>query len=177
MKLETYTLVNPAVHGSFNKFTKSDDDLKAAKVIYARLAENFMNSCPVFFFSLRGGDKKYYHYRVTEMKTGNKVDYSISLAELRDEKAGLQIIKDMEKTVSEQAPIHGGAKGDDDAFDDDDDDDDFTRDGYGSKKIVYLSYYPYAYYWYGPYYWPSFYPYIYTTLPSWPPGTWGKPKP
>ena len=63
----SYTLVNPFIHGDFKSTVKSKNSVNAAKSFYKNLSEHFNNNIPKFYFTIQkggSGNGKYYHFLV-----------------------------------------------------------------------------------------------------------------
>lgn len=165
----TYTLVNPQVVGSMKTQIKSDNSLKAAKQFYKSLSEHFNNTIPKFHFTIQKGGSgkgKYYHFKVTEEKDGDEVDFTLEPIKLSNENESIERFESRVSSFKKRCDQAGGsgkASSDDKLFNVDDED--TTRIFYSLFPTVYD--YPIGYFWYDPhvynldmYFVPTFYPYI-----------------
>lgn len=164
----TYTLVNPQVIGSMKTQIKADNSLKAAKQFYKSLSEHFNNTIPKFHFTIQKGGSgkgKYYHFKVTEEKDGEEVDFTLEPIQLSNDAEALERFETRVNGFRRRCNQAGGAKAskDDKLFDVDDDE--TSRVFYSLFPTVYD--YPIGYFWYDPYVYnlnmyfvPTFYPYI-----------------
>ena len=76
----SYTLVNPFIHGDFKSTVKSKNSVNAAKSFYKNLSEHFNNNIPKFYFTIQKGGSgkgKYYHFKVAEQRNKNNVSFTI----------------------------------------------------------------------------------------------------
>ena len=76
----SYTLVNPFIHGDFKSTIKSKNSVNAAKSFYKNLSEHFNNNIPKFYFTIQKGGSgtgKYYHFLVKEVKKDDEVKFNI----------------------------------------------------------------------------------------------------
>lgn len=165
----TYTLVNPQILGSMDTKIKADNSLKAAKQFYKSLSEHFNNTIPQFHFTIQKGGSgkgKYYHFKVSEEKNGDEVDFTLEPIRVANESDSIERFENRLGDFKRKCNQVGGAKKadkDDDLFDSDEDE--RVKTMWSLFPTVYD--YPIGYYWYDPfiynldfYYIPTFYSYI-----------------
>jgi len=164
----TYTLVNPQIKGSMKTQIKAENSLKAAKKLYGNLSEHFNNNVPAFYFTIQkggSGNGKYYHFKVSEMRDGSEVDFTLEPIKIQNEKEQMERFENKLKGFKKQykrCEQKGGAK----SMETDSED-------YDEKEMTIVSLlptiydWPIGYFWYDPYvfnldfyYVPTFYPYI-----------------
>lgn len=88
-----YKLVNPYIKGEFESKVQAKNSVEAAKTLYKNLSEHFNNNVPNFYFTIQKGGSgkgKFYHFVVTEKKTGDNVDYSIKEFEIKGEDTAMK---------------------------------------------------------------------------------------
>ena len=159
----SYTLVNPFIHGDFKSTVKSKNSVNAAKSFYKNLSEHFNNNIPKFYFTIQkggSGNGKYYHFLVKETKGANdEVKFKVESYNISNEEANLKVFKNKLvkfKSKFEQAGGKKAKKGskkgskakksiDDDS--DLDSSEDFYRRAQTYKPIVTP---PLYYWWYDP---------------------------
>ena len=159
----SYTLVNPFIHGDFKSTIKSKNSVNAAKSFYKNLSEHFNNNIPKFYFTIQkggSGNGKYYHFLVKESKGANdEVKFKVESHNVSNEEANLKVFKNKLvkfKSKFEQAGGKKAKKGskkgskakksiDDDS--DLDSSEDFYRRAQTYKPIVTP---PLYYWWYDP---------------------------
>ena len=76
----TYCLVNPHIEGNIATTIKSNNSVKAAKVLYKSLSQHFNNNIPKFYFTIQkggSGSGKYYHFVVKEVKENDEVKFNM----------------------------------------------------------------------------------------------------
>lgn len=159
----SYTLVNPFIHGDFKSTIKSKNSVNAAKSFYKNLSEHFNNNIPKFYFTIQkggSGNGKYYHFLVKESKGANdEVKFKVESHNVSNEEANLKVFKSKLvkfKSKFEQAGGKKAKKGskkgskakksiDDDS--DLDSSEDFYRRAQTYKPVVTP---PLYYWWYDP---------------------------
>jgi hypothetical protein len=159
----SYTLVNPFIHGDFKSTIKSKNSVNAAKSFYKNLSEHFNNNIPKFYFTIQkggSGNGKYYHFLVKESKGANdEVKFKVESYNVSNEEANLKVFKNKLvkfKSKFEQAGGKKAKKGskkgskakksiDDDS--DLDSSEDFYRRAQTYKPVVTP---PLYYWWYDP---------------------------
>lgn len=73
-----YTLVNPAISGTFNTNYDSLSSIDAAKHFWNQLSQYLVDNVPQMFFTLRDNNGRYYHFKVAEkVNDEKKVDFKI----------------------------------------------------------------------------------------------------
>lgn len=170
----TYTLVNPQIVGSMKTQIKADNSLKAARQFYKSLSEHFNNTIPKFHFTIQKGGSgkgKYYHFKVSEEKNGDEVDFTLEQLKLKQSEEDIERFENRLKAFKKKCEQAGGAdkkkksKHDSDSDLFDSDEDESLRTMYSVFPTVYD--YPIGYFWYDPhvfnldmYFVPTFYPYI-----------------
>ena len=88
-----YKLVNPYIKGEFETKLEAKNSIEAAKMFYNNLSEHFNNNVPHFYFTIQkggNGKAKFYHFKVTEKKENDKVDFSIKPFEIQNEEKALK---------------------------------------------------------------------------------------
>jgi hypothetical protein len=78
--VNTYNLVNPFIKGDLKTTVKANNSVEAARILYSNLSEHFNNNVPKFYFTIqkgKSGEGKLYHFKVSEQKNGDEVDFSI----------------------------------------------------------------------------------------------------
>ena len=73
--MNSYTLVNPVILGTFQQTYNASTPLEAAKNFWLELTEKkyLLNSMPKFYFSMQeGGSSSLHHFKVKETLTGKK---------------------------------------------------------------------------------------------------------
>jgi hypothetical protein len=78
--VNTYNLVNPYIKGDLKTSVRANNSIEAARKLYASLSEHFNNNIPKFYFSIqkgKSGEGKFYHFKVSEQKNGDEVDFAI----------------------------------------------------------------------------------------------------
>lgn len=164
----TYTLVNPQIVGSMKTQIKADNSLKAAKTFYKSLSEHFNNTIPKFHFTIQKGGSgkgKYYHFKVSEEKEDDEVNFTLEPVKVPEEKDSMERFESKLSTFKRKCEQAGGAKpSKDDSLFDSDEEDTF-RTFYSIFPTVYD--FPIGYFWYDPhvynlstYFIPTFYPYL-----------------
>jgi hypothetical protein len=160
----SYTLVNPFIHGDFKNTVKSKNSVNAAKTFYKNLSEHFNNNIPKFYFTIQkggSGNGKYYHFLVKETKGDNdEVKFKVESYNISNEEANLKVFKNklvkfkskFEQAGGKKAAKKGSKKGskakksiDDDS--DLDSSEDFYRRAQTYKPVVTP---PLYYWWYDP---------------------------
>lgn len=134
----TYTLVNPHIEGSMNTTVKADNSFKAGKKLYSALSEHFNNNVPHFYFTIQKGGSgkgKYYHFKVSEEKNGNEINFDLEQVDLSNEKECMKKFQGKLKNYLKKQT--GGKKHDDDDLFDD-------------KEPSNISWAPIVYWWYDP---------------------------
>jgi hypothetical protein len=82
----TYNLVNPYIKGTFETSIKTDNSGKAGKYFYKQISGYIGNSLPQFYFTVqKGGKGKYYHFKVSEKRDNDEVDYKLEPYTLKNE--------------------------------------------------------------------------------------------
>ena len=113
-----YRLVNPFISGKFNNVVKEKNEVAAAKKMYEKMSKMFNNNIPSFIFTIEkitdkdnqygGGTKKnYFHFKVTEKKDDDKINFKISPYEGTNNKKLTKFKEKLKKKVKQQ----GGDKG------------------------------------------------------------------
>lgn len=178
MSNNTYVLVNPHIQGKFKTSIKATNSINAAKKLYRSLSEHFNNNVPKFFFTIQKGSSgkgKYYHFKVTEKRTKEDIDYNLEQHSFTGENnANKKFGKRLSKFKNKINKIGGKKKSKksrkkskkDDSSDSSDSSissDDYSRTHY---TVPYLDY-PIYHWWYDPYvynldyvYVPTFYSYL-----------------
>ena len=170
-----YTLVNPSINGEISVNTNSKNSVEAANFFYNEMSQYFNNHVPNFMFSFQkgGSNGKLYHYRVTETRNDNQVDFKLKEQSINDEERLNQFRTRLQNHQNKQA---GGnkhrkskkSKKDDSSDDmsDSSDSSDVSSDDYlmGTSNNYSRSIY---YWWYDPYVYnmeslflPTFYSYV-----------------
>jgi len=162
----TYSLVNPQVLGSMKTTIKTDNSLKAARTFYKSLSEHFNNTIPQFNFTIQKGTSgkgKYYHFKVSENKKGDEIDFTLEQSNIDDKETIERFETKLSQFKGKCSQAGGGSKPDD--TDTMFDNDDGLKTLYSIFPTVYD--YPIGYFWYDPhvynldfYYIPTFYNYI-----------------
>jgi len=80
--VNNYNLVNPYVRGKIETSVKAKNSNDAASIIYANLSDHFNNSVPKFYFTLQKGGGKFYHFKVTEKREKNEINFKINEIQL-----------------------------------------------------------------------------------------------
>lgn len=84
--VNNYNLVNPLIKGKVETTISAKNSREAASIIYTNLSEHFNNALPAFYFSLqKGGDGKFYHFKVTEKKNKNEINFNINEIQLEND--------------------------------------------------------------------------------------------
>ena len=84
--VNNYNLVNPLIKGKVETTINAKNSREAASIIYTNLSEHFNNALPAFYFSLqKGGDGKFYHFKVTEKKNKNEINFDINEIQLEND--------------------------------------------------------------------------------------------
>lgn len=86
--VNTYTLINPSIDGTFKTSVKSKNSIDAANKLYESMSEHFSNNVPEFNFTImkgKGSNSKYYHFKVLETKKNNNVSYSVEQFQIKGE--------------------------------------------------------------------------------------------
>lgn len=170
-----YTLVNPQILGSIDTTVKAGNSLKAAKQFYKALSEHFNNTIPSFHFTIQKGGSgkgKYYHFKVSEEKDEDTVDFTLEPIQIANEEEAIARFQSRSSAFKKKCEQAGGAKkgkrrphadSDDDLFDTEEDE--RVKTLWSIFPTVYD--YPIGYFWYDPYvynldfyYIPTFYSYI-----------------
>ena len=169
----TYTLQNPHILGNFKNQIKAKDSVEAAKQFYTNLSQHFNNAVPAFHFTIQKGGSgkgKYYHFKVSEKRTENKVTFKITpMSDIDTSHEGMSPF--LEKLDKFKAKMEqGGGKKKrrkSKKYDDSDDSDSDSDDFYNSIRTYRPANHPIYYWWYDPYiykldslYIPTFYSYI-----------------
>ncbi len=106
-----YKLVNPYIKGEFETKLEAKNSIEAAKLFYNNLSEHFNNNVPNFYFTIQKGGNgkgKFYHFKVTEKKVDENVDFSIKPFEIQNEDKALKgYLENFEKFKGRYT---GGAK-------------------------------------------------------------------
>lgn len=181
---QTYILVNPYIEGTFKSKVKANNSKEAASIIYKNLSEHFNNAVPAFLFTIHKGESgngKYYHFKVSEERHENEVNFSINPYTVKNEEEVIKNFKARLEKFKEKVNQDGGKKHHKKShkkkYDDDDDSssessisssDISDRYAYKRGKKVYLpSTLPIYSWWYDPYiyrldslYIPTFYSYV-----------------
>lgn len=82
--VNNYSLVNPYIKGKIETNIKAKNSLEAANLIYTNLSEHFNNAVPNFYFTIQKGDNKLYHFKVSEKKNNNEINFNINQIELNN---------------------------------------------------------------------------------------------
>ena len=80
--VNNYNLVNPYVRGKIETSIKAKNSNDAASIIYTNLSDHFNNSIPAFYFTLQKGGGKFYHFKVTEKRQKNEINFKINEIQL-----------------------------------------------------------------------------------------------
>lgn len=78
--VNSYSLVNPYIDGSFTTTVKAKNSIEAGKHFYTSLSEHFNNELPDFYFSIQkglSGGGKHYHFQAKETKHKKEVSFSL----------------------------------------------------------------------------------------------------
>src|ERR1700688_4734935 len=74
----TYRLINPYIEGSLSTVINSKNSFRAGRDLYKRLSKHFTNHVENFHLTIQNVEtKKLSHFRITEKKKGNSVDFNI----------------------------------------------------------------------------------------------------
>jgi hypothetical protein len=74
----TYRLINPYIEGSLSTVINSKNSFRAGRDLYKRLSKHFTNHVENFHMTIQNVEtKKLSHFRITEKKKGNSVDFNI----------------------------------------------------------------------------------------------------
>jgi len=170
--VNSYVLVNPYIEGSFKSKIKARNSQEAAKMIYTNLSEHFNNSVPSFHFTIQKGTSskgKMYHFKVSEEREEDTVNFSIKPVTLRNEEAVNREFKGRLDDIKTKLSQDGGKKKKSHSkhHDSSDSDSDLSSssDYYlRARSRPYVPSYPFNYWWYDPYvysidtlYMPTFY--------------------
>lgn len=177
--VNTYQLVNPQIEGKFKNKIKAENSKEASNIFYKNLSEHFNNSVPSFHFTIQKGSSgsgKYFHFKVTEKRNKNEVNFTIKSINLENENESLGNFRArLDKFKAKQAggKKHKKNKKDkkDKSEEDSDDSSSSSSDDSDSEYIYkrarkYNLSQPIDYWWYDPYlyglssvYIPTFYSY------------------
>lgn len=162
----SYHLVNPQIKGSLETSVKAENSVKAARKLYEGLSEHFNNNVPTFYFTIQKGSSgkgKYYHFKVTEEKEGNEVNYTLEAYKVKDESSKVKQFEGRkDQFLKNQA---GGARKKSKA--DSEDIYDYDEADAVKTHVPSVSYAPIYWWWYDPHiyqleyvYVPTFYSYV-----------------
>jgi len=74
----TYRLINPYIEGTISTLVNSKNSFKAGRDLYKRISKYFTNHVENFHLTIQNVEtKKLSHFRVTEKKKNNSVDFNI----------------------------------------------------------------------------------------------------
>jgi len=171
--VNTYKLTNPYIQGDFKSKIKAKNSKEAASIFYKNLSEHFNNAVPSFHFTIQKGSSglgSYYHFKVSELRKNDEVNYSIEPIKINNEQ---NVIKSFNKKLenfkskflkNQDGGKHHKKKKYDDSSSDSSSDSDFIYKKV--KKHMPVSQ-PIYYWWYDPYIYdidtvfiPTFYSYI-----------------
>ena len=167
--VNSYNLVNPQVKGQLKTKVKAKNSVEAAKTFYKSLSEHFNNNVPKFYFSIQKGSSgkgKYYHFEVTEKRTGEEVKFSIEPFTIKSEVKSVKKFEGRLNKFQNKYKSKGGKKK---RKKKDDDSDSSDSEDYYRRDNVYVPVvdFPINYWWYDPYlynlnsvYVPTFYSYM-----------------
>ena len=112
MVLNNYILVNPYIKGKVETNIKSKNSLEAANIIYNNLSEHFNNAVPKFYFTIqKGGSDKFYHFKVSEKKRNNEINFNINQVQVdNDTYINNDFKKKLEKIQNKMNSQEGGDK-------------------------------------------------------------------
>ena len=84
--VNNYNLVNPYIKGKVETNIKARNSREAANIIYTNISEHFNNAVPKFYFTIqKGGSDKLYHFKVSEKRKNNEINFNISDIQLDNE--------------------------------------------------------------------------------------------
>lgn len=75
-----YNLVNPSIEGELETVHEAKNSVEAANFFYNEMSQYFNNHVPNFMFSFQKGgasNGKLYHYKVTESRNDNEVNFKL----------------------------------------------------------------------------------------------------
>lgn len=74
----TYRLINPYIEGTLSTLINSKNSFRAGRDLYKRISKYFTNHVENFHLTIQNVEtKKLSHFRVTEKKKNNSVDFNI----------------------------------------------------------------------------------------------------
>jgi hypothetical protein len=174
--VNSYVLVNPYIDGSFKSKVKARNSQEAAKMLYTGLSEHFNNSVPAFHFTVQKGTSskgKMYHFKVSEQREDDTVNFSIKPLTLKNEDAINNEFKgrldEFKNKLNQDGGKHKSKRHSKhhDSSDSSDSDSDSSSDYYRqARQNSYVPSYPFNHWWYDPFvyrldsvYMPTFYSY------------------
>lgn len=109
--VNNYNLVNPLIKGKVETAVDAKNSREAASIIYTNLSEHFNNALPAFYFSLqKGGDGKFYHFKVTEKKNKNEINFNINEIQLENDNYINSEFKGKLKNIKNKMETQEGGK-------------------------------------------------------------------
>jgi hypothetical protein len=158
-----YKLVNPAIEGDISTTHDAKNSVEAANFFYNEMSQHFNNHVPNFMFSFQKGgssNAKMYHYKVSESRNGNEVNFKLKEHKIEDEevirgfRARLEAHKNRQaggkknsKKQSKKHRMSSSDSDDDSSMSSDSSSDDYlfgTSNNY-SRSLYYWWYDPYVY--------------------------------